>query len=80
MKERFIQILENMGICILEAYEDEDVDLREYIVDSVQFISLILAVEEAFEFQFPDELLIYDNLKSLNAFVNIVENCCLEQK
>lgn len=80
MREKFIQVVENMGICLLDVYEHEDIDLREYVVDSIQFISLIVSVEKAFGFQFPDELLLYDNLKSFNAFVDIIENCCLEQQ
>ena len=78
IKNKMIEILNNLGNSITELDGETDIDLQEYIVDSLQFISFILSVEESFGIEFPDEMLQIENIKSLNAFCDIVE-CCVQK-
>lgn len=58
---------------------NENVDLRLYIIDSMQFISFIISVEERFDIEFPDEMLLMENIESLDNFAGIVD-LCIEAK
>lgn len=70
MKEKILCILDEIGISL--SLHEDDIDLRDYIVDSIQFISFIITIEEKLEIEFPDELLLYDNLISLNSFCTML--------
>lgn len=72
IKEKLITCFEDIGIFI-DLSNDEDIDLRDYIIDSLQFISTIISIEENFGIEFPAELMLYDNLASLNAFCKMIE-------
>lgn len=56
-------------------YSGTDLDLRDYISDSIQFISFIVDIENKFEIEFPDEYLLYNSISSLHSFSEIVKNC-----
>jgi len=71
IKKRLIDCLEDSGIYIEQA--EGDTDLREYITDSMAFISTVIAVENAFQIEIPPELLMFDNFTSTNAFCSIIE-------
>lgn len=73
-RKDIIPILSNIGILIDEQMETFDVDLTEYILDSIQFISFIVELERELNIEFPDELLLYDNICSLNGFISLIEN------
>ncbi len=73
-RKDIIPILSNIGILIDEQMETFDVDLTEYILDSIQFISFIVELERELNIEFPDELLLYDNIRSLNGFISLIEN------
>ena len=66
IKLNIIQIMDSIGIYIEPT--DDDIDLTEYILDSMQFITFIVELENAFEINYPDDMLIYDCLKSINSF------------
>ena len=51
-----------------------DTDLREWIVDSMMFISFIVELENEFSIQIPDNLLEYDTISSLDGLLNIIES------
>ena len=70
-RKDIIPILSNIGILIDEQMETFDVDLTEYILDSIQFISFIVELERELNIEFPDELLLYDNIRSLNGFISL---------
>ena len=51
---RIVSILHEEGI---EAeYTGGDLDLRDYIIDSIQFISFIVEVEREFDIEIPNEI------------------------
>lgn len=47
---------------------EDDTDLREYIQDSIQFITFAVYLEQEFELELPEDLLLIDSLASLNNF------------
>lgn len=71
-RDDILCILEENGIYV-EIEDGKDIDLREYIADSFQFISFIIEIEEKLEFEFPDEFLVFDKISSLNGFSKIIE-------
>ena len=50
----------------------KDVDLRNVIIDSFQFISFIMDVEDQLNIEVPDELLVYDHFASLLGFAELM--------
>lgn len=70
IKCKIIGLLESNGV-LLELI-DQDIDLREYAIDSIAFISFILDVENEFGIVIPDDFLSVDILKSLDGFINFV--------
>ena len=51
----------------------EDVDLREYIMDSIQFINFVVELEKKFSIEIPEEYLNFETISSLNKLKGIVE-------
>lgn len=78
-KETILSILQEAGNSIDNLDPNENVDLRLYIIDSMQFISFIISVEERFDIEFPDEMLLMENIESLDNFAGIVD-LCIEAK
>ena len=71
-----IEILYEEGLAI--EYNDKDLDLRDYIADSIQFISFIVAVENKFNIEVPDECLKYDSISSVYSFAEMIKSCIEE--
>lgn len=71
-----IETLVEMGIYIDKSdklyltndIESSDIDLRDYVSDSITFITLIVELEKKFNIEFPDELLEIESLSSINGF------------
>lgn len=76
VREKLLNILEDSGIFIDRdnIQSEHDIDLREYITDSIQFISFIVEIEKELNMEFPDECLLYDKIASLNGFSIIIES------
>lgn len=70
-KNEILEVLEMMGIYIDDA--DSELNLQEYIMDSLQFITFIVNLEEKLEFTFPDEYLIYESIGNINILNDIIE-------
>lgn len=74
IQKEIIETFIDMGIFVDIDYQTKecdlpvDLDLRDYIPDSITFISLIVELENKFEIDFPDELLAMDSLGSLSGF------------
>lgn len=60
-----IKSLEEIFVYI-DINEFEIVDLSNFIEDSLQFMSFIVRLEDNFSIEFPPELMIFDNFKSIN--------------
>lgn len=76
VKEKLLQCFLNIGVVIDDT--EDDVDLKEYITDSVQFIAAIVEIERIFSIEFPDELLLFSVFDSFNGLVKIVESILKE--
>ena len=79
IKKQIFEIFDENGIYIEPDDTGEDIDLREYLVVSIQYVYFIVELEERLGVELPDEILIYDNLASLNGFVNMVAQFCEEE-
>lgn len=69
IKKIIIETLEDQGIFI---ELEEDVNLLDYNIDSITFMSIIIELESQLNIEFPDELLSYDSLRSLNGFATLI--------
>ena len=67
LKEQIVESLNGIGFD-LSLNDDDDIDLRDYIQDSIMFISTIVKLEEDLQIEIPDKMLIFDNFASLNSF------------
>ena len=76
VKEKLLQCFLNIGVVIDDT--EDDVDLKEYITDSVQFIAAIVEIERIFAIEFPDELVLFSVFDSFNGLVKIVESILKE--
>ena len=70
-KDRIISVFELYGYYIEE--KEEDVNLLEYDIDSIGFVSIISGLEEEFECVIPDDMLSMDLFLSLNALIEYIE-------
>lgn len=69
--------LAEIGIIVFE--NEGDVDLRDYVIESLDFIQLIVAIEDYYNIEFPEEMLRYDILSSSisleNVVTSLIEKC-----
>ena len=71
LREDILTCFESIGII---PYNDiENFLLKDFIEDSITFISLIVELEQKFEIEIPDEYLIFDALKTFDDVVNMIE-------
>lgn len=70
VKKKLHEVMDEVGIWM----EDDETELKmsEIISDSFQYISFIVAVEQAFGVELPEEMLIIDELKSFNNFAECI--------
>ena len=67
-----VESLEKIGICIdvdFEALETEDYDinLQEYVTDSITFITFVLSLKDNLGIELPDDMLFYERISSIKA-------------
>ena len=72
IKKNIFDILEESGIYIDESEKQEDLDLIEFLIDSIQYVYLIVELENHLGIELPDEVILYDNFLSINGFANMV--------
>ena len=53
---------------------DDDIDLTTYDISSIEFINIIVSLEEEFGIYIPDENLTLDLFKSFNGLVEFISN------
>lgn len=63
--------LEKIGIYINQEI-DEDMELENYIQDSLQFMSFIVELEQHFNVEIPDDLLLFEHFEKVSDVVNII--------
>lgn len=72
IKNDVIEVLNELGI-ETEDIGENDVDLTEFIVESIMFISFIVELEDKLGIEIHEELLDINSIKSLNTFSTILE-------
>lgn len=70
IKKTIVNLLENNGV-VIESYEG-DLDLRNYSIDSILFISFIVDLENEFSIAIPDEYLTIELLQSIDGLTNLI--------
>ena len=74
LRQQLLDIFAQCGVMVEETALEYDCDLREYVVDSIQFISTIVEIENKLDIELTDEMLQFDSLASFYAFsINIFE-------
>jgi acyl carrier protein len=76
IQNKIIECAEKIGIVIDDKIYDEQVDLRDYIEDSLEFISFIVELENELNIEIPAEMLEFDNLSSISSFGKMLEDLC----
>ena len=71
--------VENIGVIIPEG-DESDINLAEYQIDSLTFISLILEIESHFQIEIPDEYLSMQTVASLKGLALLIEVLCNNKK
>lgn len=66
-KQIILNVLNEMGFVVLENEED-DFNLQDYIVDSLQFVEFIVGIEEAIGLTLTENFLDYNLLLSFQGF------------
>lgn len=59
---------------------NDDTSLAEMGIDSVEFITMIIVLEEEFSIRFEDIQLVYDNYRTIGQFVSVVQQAIEKQK
>ncbi|GHV15158.1 hypothetical protein FACS1894219_11920 [Clostridia bacterium] len=78
IKKVILSALDEIGVYFddQDIKSETDIDLREYIVDSLQFISFVVELEHQLCVEYPDDLLLYDNIASLDGLSNAIYVRC----
>lgn len=64
--------MEQNGIYISDEW-DEELDF-----DSITFISTIVGIEEAFSIEIPADILLFENFKTFNLYINNIKQILSE--
>lgn len=65
--------LKELGILVFEEdLNNNDYDLRDYIVDSLMFIDFIVKIEDYYQISLPIEALNFDILVSVKGFYSMI--------
>jgi len=70
IRKAILKLLENNGIVI--ELDEGDLDLRNYSIDSIMFISFIVDLENEFSIAIPDEYLTIELLQSIDGLTNFI--------
>ena len=78
VKTKLIEAIESVGVNV-SPYPASDIDLVSILDGSLQFLSMIISIEEVLQITIPDEFLIIDNFHSLDGFVCMIEEVVLSE-
>ncbi len=70
VRQKIREVLENDNIENISANDD----LKEYGIDSLNAIELVVELEMTFKIEFSEDELLLDNLCSIQKLINIVES------
>lgn len=67
IRKRVIKVLKDNGVSIIPELDDEKI-----LLDSIEFISVIVGLEEEFNIAIPEEFLTFEALQTIEQFVNMI--------
>lgn len=73
------EALEDIGICTDFDISDlliNDLDLRDYIPDSITYIYFIISLEDKMGVVFPDQAIIFEQMSSIKGLAKTIEAMC----
>ena len=68
IKEKVLETLKDIGVCVFNEEKDKDFDLSEYILDSLLFVTFFVELESKLGFEIPDTYLSMDKFRSIDGF------------
>ena len=74
IRNKVIAIIESNLEKIIESESVMDVDLVELGMDSISFIRVVVALEEEFDIEIPDELVLLNEMSTINKIVQIISD------
>lgn len=70
IESKLAEIAEANGILV----DDFELNLIEYIPDSITFIAFIVAIEEEFDIELPDDFLLIERFGSLKELAMVIND------
>ena len=77
MKDIILSVLDEMGYFVFDC-DNSDIDIRDFIADSLQFIEFIVCIERKLNIDLSDDFLEYELLFSLEGFSNKLAEFCID--
>ncbi|MHC1748511.1 MAG: phosphopantetheine-binding protein [Cellulosilyticaceae bacterium] len=71
IKNEIIKCFNNLGIIVED--ENENFYIKDYIEDSLAFISFIIEIEQKFNIEISDEYLLADAMSTIDDVINMVK-------
>jgi acyl carrier protein len=72
IKSGIITCFQSIGIMVADDNLSDDLEIQEYIEDSIMFITMIIELESYFNIEIPDEFLLPETISSLGALTDLV--------
>ncbi len=80
IKKNAIASLEKVGVCIFDEEREKDLNLSDYILDSLLFVAFLIELESHIGIELPDYYLSIDKFQSIDAFCISVEELLQHNK
>ncbi len=77
-KTQILSCFRNVGIDLPDIQEGGDLDLRDYFIDSLAFISAVVEIENTLGIEIPDDFLDYDKFASFCSFCEAIETLLVQ--
>lgn len=77
MKIKLFECMDNIGVFI-NPEDESDVQLENYIQDSIHFIMFVVEIENQFNIEIPDDYLIFSNFDSIYKIYDLLETLIFE--
>jgi acyl carrier protein len=72
--EKFFECFEKIGVFISEKEKNLELLLDDYIQDSLQYINLIVTIEEVFGISLNDDVMVKSNIKTFSDLYSLINN------
>lgn len=78
MRERIIQILEEIDPCVV--YDTCTTLVTDRYINSLSMVAFIPELEDAFDIEIPAVEIVAQNFDSVDAMVSLIERLCEEER